>query len=192
MKPRRASSSDWTGLIRCTWHESEVLISEAVQNGTRLKCRKCYNSERFLQSNYKKQCKSHVWINKSIEDRRAEIVAVSSQESTQGKKRSFQVSESTSVKDSMASKAVKPHPNRRQFEQFGRDRWAWTAEEADRKWAEAMQDPSVAKGFDDEGHPTVARYSDFPVQLQIPGAHKQDRQQVHGRGKLTGVADSGA
>ena len=98
--------------LRCIWHEGQIPLADAVQNGNRWKCRSCYNSERHLQAHYKKTHKSHVWTSMTTEQRRKEIVQHNKTAQGQGQRREFVVSEATTVRDSMGAEARKQHMNR--------------------------------------------------------------------------------
>ena len=100
-------------MITCHWHESERPISDAIQNGRIWKCRRCYNTERGLQASYKQTSRGHVWAAMSVEERRTEILKNNTSEG-KGKKRTYEVKESTSIRDKMSACADKPFMNRLQ------------------------------------------------------------------------------
>ncbi|CAE7579100.1 unnamed protein product, partial [Symbiodinium sp. CCMP2592] len=124
-----------------------VAIADAIANGSLFKCRKCYNTERHLQSKYKKEGKAHIWRGMDTQARRAEIKKHNGSSEGQGKRREYTIKESTNVTDKMG------------FEKYGRETWGWTPQVASEKWTEAMSPPLVQKGTDEEGWPTVAKFS---------------------------------
>ena len=105
--------------VMCVWHQELVPISEALMNnGSCWKCRPCYNAERGLQQAYKAKARGHVWRGMSTDERREEIKKHRQTSQSRGKKRTYEVKESTKVTDSMGAKASKPYMNRRQLLDF--------------------------------------------------------------------------
>ena len=101
-------------MVTCTWHLGEVPISQAIQNGNVWKCRRCYATERGLQKTYKDKSKAHVWRQMSTDERRAEIRKNADNSQGAGRKRSYEVRESTAVTDSMKANSDRPFLNCRE------------------------------------------------------------------------------
>lgn len=78
--------------VLCIWHNGNVDISDAYQNGKKWKCRSCYGTERWLQKNYAQNNKKHIWNNMSFEERAKEIAKNVGNHGSQGQKRTFRVS----------------------------------------------------------------------------------------------------
>lgn len=100
---------------RCEWHQEQVDINDCIQNGKRFKCRSCYSTERFLQTQHKKENRSHEWQGLSTEERRSLILRNRSRGTGHGKKREFDVTETVTVKDKVKTGAKFPFLNRKEY-----------------------------------------------------------------------------
>lgn len=76
--------------VMCYWHEEEVDISNAYQNGRRWKCKDCYNAERWLQKKYSSENRRHIWAGMDFESRKKEVQSNRGSHSVQGVKRKYQ------------------------------------------------------------------------------------------------------
>ena len=65
------------------------------------------------------------------------------------------------------------------FEAFGRERWGWNAATCESKWADAMSDPAVPKGTDEEGWTTVAKYVNRSLKSARHLEHSRSISQHH-------------
>ena len=92
-----------------------MAITDARQNGKRFKCRACYNAERWLQGKYKREKQAHLWQSMSVDERRRLIVSNRENATGRGVKRTFEVQESASIKDTVTTGANMPFVNRKEF-----------------------------------------------------------------------------
>ena len=59
-----------------------------------------------------------------------------------------------------------------------KERWGWSEEVVESKWKDALQDPQVLKGTDDEGWTTVAKYSSTSVDSKRTLTHEREVAQT--------------
>ena len=102
-------------LPRCEWHQDEIDLNDAVQNGKRFKCKNCYSTERFLQNKYKRDNQSHVWQSMSADERREMILKNRERSGGRGNKREFVINERSTVSDAVTTGAKFPFKNRKQI-----------------------------------------------------------------------------